>query len=92
MGQRFPGWHSRLKTQCCLCCLCGGSILIPGLAQWVKDLVLPQLCHSLQLQLRFYPLAWELSYTVGTAIKKKKERKKGSSHHGAGETNLTRNH
>ena len=27
----------------------------PGPSQWVKDLVLPQLWHRLQLQLRFSP-------------------------------------
>ena len=36
------------------CCLCGNADLIPGLLQWVKDPVLPQLWHRLQLHLGFY--------------------------------------
>ena len=31
-------WHSELRTQCCLC---EDASSIPGLAQWVMDLVLP---------------------------------------------------
>ena len=38
-------------------------------AQWVKDQVLPQLCHRSQLQLRA-----KLLYALGAA-KKKKEKK-----------------
>ena len=38
-NEEFPLWHSRLRTQCCPC---EGAGLIPSLAQWVKDLVLPQ--------------------------------------------------
>ena len=35
----FLLWLSGLRTQCCLCEDVGS---IPGLTQWVKDLVLPQ--------------------------------------------------
>ena len=58
--------------------------LIPGLAQWVKGLALPwavvlvpdvaQILCCWQLQLRFYPLAWEPPYATGAALKKKKKR------------------
>ena len=34
-------------------CLCGSMGLIPSLAQWVKDLAVPQLWQSLQLWLGF---------------------------------------
>ena len=37
--EEFPLWLSGLRTQHCFCEHWG---LIPGLAQWVKDLVLPQ--------------------------------------------------
>ena len=37
--EEFPLWLSGLRTQHCFCEHLG---LIPGLAQWVKDLVLPQ--------------------------------------------------
>ena len=36
-------------------CLCGGAGLIPSPDQWVKDLILLQLWHRGQLQLRFDP-------------------------------------
>ena len=36
-------------------CLCGGTGLIPSLAQWVKDAVLLQLWHRPQPRLRFDP-------------------------------------
>ena len=35
--------------------LCRGSHSILNLMQWVKDLALLQLCHRLQLRLRFDP-------------------------------------
>ena len=59
---------------------------IPGSAQWVKDPVLPQAmvqiadvavavaltdtCTLIQ------PLAWELPYAIGAAMKSKKQNKK----------------
>ena len=64
--------------------------MILGLAQWVKDLALLQAVAWVadvaqiqcgcgcgagwQLQLRFFPLAWELPYTAGAALKKKKKK------------------
>ena len=44
---------------------------IPGLTQWVRDPRLPQAVVSL-----IQPLAWELSYAVGAALKRKKTKKK----------------
>ena len=65
---------------------------IPGLTQWVKDLALsravvqvadeawiPSCCGcgvGRQLQLWFDPLAWELPYVVGVALKKSKKKSK----------------
>ena len=59
--------------------------LIPGLAQWVKDLALPPSCgvgcrHGLELALLWLwcrlagaapiqPIAWEFPYAAGIAIK-----------------------
>ena len=47
----FLLWCSRLRIWHCLC----GTDLNPGPAKWVKDLVLPQLWHRLQLGLGFNP-------------------------------------
>ena len=51
---------------------------IPSLAQWVKDLALP--CCLLQLlghkpaaAAPIWPVAWELPYVTGTALKSKKK-------------------
>ena len=65
---------------------------IPGLAQWVKDLVLPRgvgrrfdldptwlwLWYRPAALALIRPLAWELSYAEGAALKKKKDKKKNS--------------
>ena len=67
--------------------------LIPGLAQWVKDLAIAMSCgaghrHSSPLTLLWLwhrlaaiapigPLAWELPCVVGVALKSKKKKKKG---------------
>ena len=55
-------WH-RLRIHRFLCNSAG---LIPGLAQWFKDLALRQLWLRSQLQLGFDP------YAAGVAKKKKK--------------------
>ena len=53
---------------------------IPGLAQWVKDLVLPWLyCRPAPAAL-IRPLAWEPPYAVGTALKRKEKKKKKISY------------
>ena len=49
---------------------------IPGLTQWVKDLVLLWLWCRLAATAAIQPLAWELSYASGAALKIPKERKK----------------
>ena len=65
--------------------------LIPGLAQWVKDLALPE--PWCRLQTRFgssvavawcrtatvaatRSLAWEIPYAAGAALKRQKKKKK----------------
>ena len=65
------------------------SGLIPGLAQWVKDLVYRSQMHLnlawLWLWLWLWctaptgPLAWELLYAMGTALKKIRKRKMAHS-------------
>ena len=45
--------------------------LIPGLARWVKDLALLQLCHRSQLQLRFDP--WPVNFQMLRVWSKKKK-------------------
>ena len=47
---------------------------IPGLIQWVKDLAL--LWHRPEAAAPVQPLAWELPYAVGVALKRQKEKKK----------------
>ena len=48
--------------------------LIPGLAQWVKDLALLWLWLAATALIR--PLAWELPYALGTALKGPEKKKK----------------
>ena len=48
---------------------------IPGLAQWVKDLVLLWLWHRLAAAVLIRPLAWEPPYAVGAALKRQKKKK-----------------
>ena len=47
---------------------------VPAVAQWVKDLVLPQLWYRLQLQLGFNPLPGKF-YMPQVQPKKKKKKK-----------------
>ena len=49
--------------------------LIPGLAQWVKDLVLPWLWCRPAAAAPIRPLAWEPPYAAGAALKRQKKRK-----------------
>ena len=56
---------------------------IPGLAQWVQDLALPQavawVADVAQIWCRVaavapvQPLAWEFPYAIGAALKRKKK-------------------
>ena len=43
--------------------------LIPGLAQWLKDPALLWLGSRLAAVAPFRPLAWELPYAIGGALK-----------------------
>ena len=52
----------------------GGSI--SGLAQWVRDLALLWLWCRPAAAAPIPLVSWELPYAKGTALKKKKERKK----------------
>ena len=49
---------------------------IPGLAQWVKDPAWLWLWCRLATTAPIPPLAWELSYAVGVALKRQKDKKK----------------
>ena len=49
---------------------------MPGLALWVKDLVLPWLWCGPAATALIGPLAWEPPYVVGAAIKRQKDKKK----------------
>ena len=55
--------------------------LIPGLAQWAKDPALLGLWHRPAAAAPIQPLAWELLYALGAALRrqKKKKRKKRKS-------------
>ena len=47
--------------------------LIPGLAQWVKDLTLLWLWCRLAAAAAIQPLVWELPHTAGAAVKRAKK-------------------
>ena len=44
--------------------------MIPGPAEWVKDLVLSWLWHRPAAAAPIQPLAWKLPYPAGAAVKK----------------------
>ena len=46
-----------------------GEGMIPGLAQWVSDLALPWLCHSLVATAPIGPLPCEPPHAMGVALK-----------------------
>ena len=54
------------------------SDLVPGLAQWVKDLVFLWLWHRLTAAALIQPLAWKLPYAMGVALKRQKKKFKKS--------------
>ena len=56
-----------------LACLCGGTSWIPGLAQWVEDPVLPQLCRKCAAPAQTRSLARECPHAVGVAEKRMNE-------------------
>ena len=45
---------------------------IPGLTQWVRDLALLLLWHRPTATVPIWPLAWNLPYAMGAALKRKK--------------------
>ena len=49
---------------------------IPGLAEWVKDLVWLQLWYRLAVKALIQPLAWKPPYDMGVALKRQKTKKK----------------
>ena len=63
----FSLWLSGLWTQH----VRDDAGLIPGLAQWSKDLVLLWLWHGPAAAAPIRPLAWELPYAAGVALKSK---------------------
>ena len=50
--------------------------LIPGPLQWVKDLALLWLWCRPAVVALIRPLAWELPYAMGAALKRQKDEKK----------------
>ena len=56
-------------------CLCGFAGSIPGLVQWIKDLVLPLLWHRLQMWLGFSPWPENVRRPQVWLTKEKKKKK-----------------
>ena len=52
--------------------------LIPDLAQWVKDLALLWLWRRPAAIAPIQPLAWELPYAAGVALKRQKAKQNSS--------------
>ena len=55
---------------------------IPGLGQWLKDLVLLWLWYRLAATALIRSVAWEFSYALSEALKNKKRPKKRLSREG----------
>ena len=66
----FCLWLSGLRTQHNVC---EDAVLIPGLSPWIKDLVLSQAAAWVAAAAPVPPLARELPYASGVALKKKKK-------------------
>ena len=66
-----PLWLSGLRTHHCLCDA-AGSIL--GLTQWINNSVLPPAARQTTVAAQIQPLALELPYVSGAAIKRKKKK------------------
>ena len=56
--------------------------LIPGLAQWVKNLALLWLWCKLAATALIRPLAWEPPYATDVALKRQKTKKKKKENNG----------
>ena len=83
------GKGSSIATRCGVGCRCGLDPELLGL--WCRSAA-TALIRPLAWELPYAPispLAWEPPYAKGAALKKTKDR---SSHCGAMETHLTRNH
>ena len=56
---------------------------IPGLAQWVKDLVWPWLWYRPAAAVLIAPLAWQLAYGTDAALKRQKLKTKNPTDSGS---------
>ena len=66
--QEFPSWLSRNESDS----IHEDSGSIPGLAQWVKDLVLLWPWCMLAAIAPIQPLAWKSPYAASVALKRQK--------------------
>ena len=67
----FPLWLSSLRTKYSVC---EDEGLIPGLSQWIKDLVLLWLCCRPAAAALIQHLAWEHPYATVVNLKEKKKK------------------
>ena len=75
--KQFPLWLSGLWTlPYSTLALCRGECWIPNIAQWIKGFGIDGAAAEVTAEARIQPLAQELPYVLGAAIKKREREKR----------------